>query len=46
MILTFPGLLRASQEGFIKTGGLHASGLFHPNGNLELVREDVADIML
>jgi FdhD protein len=36
-----PDLLRDHQPGFDRTGGLHAAGLFGPNGELEVVREDV-----
>jgi FdhD protein len=32
---------RLSQPGFERTGGLHATGLFHPGGELEISREDV-----
>jgi FdhD protein len=40
----FPGLVdrvRAAQEGFSETGGLHAAGLFDGEGRLFVVREDV-----
>jgi FdhD protein len=36
-----PDLMRPKQKIFDKTGGLHAAGLFDPNGNLIVVREDV-----
>lgn len=36
-----PGLLRAAQQVFESTGGLHASGLFSTGGELLLLREDV-----
>lgn len=41
LIHRLPDVLRNSQEVFRKTGGLHASALFHADGNLEIVREDV-----
>jgi len=36
-----PDLLRRSQRAFAVTGGLHATGLFEPDGTLACVREDV-----
>ncbi|HEV3341108.1 MAG TPA: formate dehydrogenase accessory sulfurtransferase FdhD, partial [Pirellulales bacterium] len=36
-----PGALRASQSGFSRTGGIHASGLFDADGHLLALREDV-----
>ena len=36
-----PEVLRAGQAAFAVTGGLHAAGLFAPNGALLCVREDV-----
>lgn len=36
-----PARLRAAQETFDTTGGLHASGLFDTAGHLVLLREDV-----
>jgi FdhD protein len=41
LIASLPDKLRAAQETFSKTGGLHASGLFDLDGNLVVLREDV-----
>ena len=41
LIRGLPELLRASQNVFDQTGGLHASALFNGHGELEIVREDV-----
>jgi FdhD protein len=41
LIHTLPEKLRAAQDVFAQTGGLHASALFTIDGRLELVREDV-----
>ena len=41
LIHGLPAILRASQEVFEQTGGLHASALFDRTGKLEIVREDV-----
>ncbi|MFN0279494.1 MAG: formate dehydrogenase accessory sulfurtransferase FdhD [Pyrinomonadaceae bacterium] len=41
IIHSLPETLRASQDVFDQTGGLHASALFNTNGDLEIVREDV-----
>lgn len=41
LIASLPEKLRAAQETFSKTGGLHASGLFDLSGNLIVLREDV-----
>lgn len=40
-LVELPNLMRPSQKIFEKTGGLHAAGLFDPQGNLVIVREDV-----
>jgi FdhD protein len=39
LLAALPGRLR--QPGFQRTGGLHATGLFTPTGELVIVREDV-----
>jgi len=41
VLLALPDLLRAAQKAFDETGGLHASGLFTPTGELIAIREDV-----
>jgi FdhD protein len=41
LVRLLPGRLRAEQPGFDRTGGLHAAGLFDPDGTLVAVREDV-----
>ncbi len=41
LIRSLPARLRESQAVFDRTGGLHASGLFSPEGKLILLREDV-----
>jgi len=40
-LLQLPAKLRAEQETFDKTGGLHAAGLFDAEGKLLTMREDV-----
>ena len=41
VILALPDLLRGAQRAFNETGGLHAAGLFNPDGQLVAIREDV-----
>ena len=41
ILLALPDALRAAQRAFDETGGLHASGLFLPSGDLRVLREDV-----
>jgi FdhD protein len=41
VILALPDMLRAAQRVFEATGGLHAAGLFTPDGQLVAIREDV-----
>jgi FdhD protein len=41
VLLALPDRLRAAQQVFDKTGGLHAAGLFAADGELRAVREDV-----
>ena len=41
MIWSLSEKLRAAQETFSKTGGLHASAIFDLEGNLVVLREDV-----
>jgi FdhD protein len=40
-LLSLPAKLRAAQQAFEHTGGIHAAGLFDITGNLILTREDV-----
>jgi FdhD protein len=41
MVASLPGRLREAQPTFAATGGLHATGLFDPDGAVACVREDV-----
>jgi FdhD protein len=41
VIVGLPAALRAAQHVFEATGGLHAAGLFEPDGRLVTMREDV-----
>ncbi|MYE86771.1 MAG: sulfurtransferase FdhD, partial [Gammaproteobacteria bacterium] len=40
-VLALPDTLRAAQDEFAATGGMHAAGLFDVQGKLLIVREDV-----
>jgi FdhD protein len=40
-VLELPRAARAAQAGFERTGGLHATALFGPGGELLVLREDV-----
>jgi FdhD protein len=40
-LMALPAKLRAAQSAFAVTGGVHASGLFTPTGELVALREDV-----
>lgn len=40
-LLGAPGKLRAAQEAFDTTGGLHAAGIFSASGDLLVLREDI-----
>lgn len=41
VLAALPATLREQQKLFDKTGGVHAAGLFAPDGELVLLREDV-----
>jgi FdhD protein len=41
LVMQLPERLRTAQAAFAATGGLHATGLFSPDGGLLCVREDV-----
>jgi FdhD protein len=41
LAMSLPDQLRAAQPAFAQTGGVHATGLFAPRGELLCVREDV-----
>lgn len=41
VLAQLPDKLRAAQEAFARTGGLHAAGLFNSRGRMLVLREDV-----
>jgi len=41
LLTRLPDILKAAQSTFLRTGGVHASGLFTIEGNLIAIREDV-----
>ena len=41
LVLRMPDVARESQPGFARTGGLHATALFEPDGRMLVLREDV-----
>jgi len=41
LVTSLPERLRKAQKGFERTGGLHAAGLFAPDGEMLCAREDV-----
>lgn len=41
VLLSLPEKLRKAQGDFARTGGIHAAGIFDPNGDVKTVREDI-----
>lgn len=40
-LLSLPEKLRNAQSDFVRTGGIHAAGIFNLNGELKIAREDI-----
>jgi FdhD protein len=40
-LLAMPDKLRAAQDNFTRTGGIHAAGIFNLDGELLILREDI-----
>ena len=40
-LLSFPEKLRSAQSDFVRTGGIHAAGIFDVKGELKIAREDI-----
>ena len=40
-LLSLPEKLRNAQSDFVRTGGLHAAGIFNVKGELKIAREDI-----
>jgi FdhD protein len=40
-LLSLPEKLRSAQSDFVRTGGLHAAGIFNVQGELKIAREDI-----
>src|SRR5215467_9706406 len=41
ILLSLPEKMRKAQSDFMRTGGIHAAGIFDLNGEPEIVREDI-----
>src|SRR5438270_657648 len=41
MLVSLPDLLRKQQSDFVRTGGIHAAGIFDAKGSALVVREDI-----
>jgi FdhD protein len=40
-LLSLPENLRDAQSDFVRTGGIHAAGIFDTDGGLKIIREDI-----